>query len=394
MRLLPLVRPSLSSGPSACWLQPFRATVLAGAMGVGVLALIATPAGALTATGPSFVGPSTTVSEIGQTIPSNGDVNPYGVAVVQKSQGLEVAGDVLVSNFNSGPAPSGLQGRGTTIVQLNPHAAPNATPQVFAQVDPKHLPGACPGGVGLTTALSILPGGWVVVGSLPTSDGSTITGAGCLLVINSSGKVVETFSGGPINGPWDMTAVSFGGLSELFFTNVLNGTVSANGAVVDRGTVVRAVLISSPFGAPKMLGMSIIGAGFPEQLNSAALVIGPTGVALGKNGALYVADTLNNRITAIPFAVFRFGSAGVGIPVSVGGDLNGPLGLVSELNGNLLAANGGDGNLVEMGPFGNQLGEKTISPGGPGALFGLALSRDGSALYFVDDSENQLNVLQ
>jgi hypothetical protein len=46
----------------------------------------------------------------------NGDVNPYGVAVVGRSQGAEVAGDVLVSNFNSGPPPAGLQGRGTTIV--------------------------------------------------------------------------------------------------------------------------------------------------------------------------------------------------------------------------------------------------------------------------------------
>lgn len=394
MRSIPLVRPSPSSGLSARWIRPFRAAGLAGAMGFGTLALMATPAEAHSAPGTSFVGPGSTVSEIGPTIPSNGDVNPYGVAVVQKSQGSELAGDVLVSNFNSGPAPAGLQGRGTTIVQLNPDAAPGATPQVFAQVDPNHLPGACPGGVGLTTALSILPGGWVVVGSLPTSDGSTITGGGCLLVLNSSGQVVETFSGGPINGPWDMTAVSFGGLSELFFTNVLNGTVQANGAVVDQGTVVRAVLISSPFGAPRMLGMSTIAAGFPEELNSAALVIGPTGVALGKNGALYVADTLNNRITAIPFAAFRFSSAGVGIPVSVGGDLNGPLGLAVEPDGNLLAVNSGDGNLAELSPFGTQLGEKIISPGGGGALFGLALSRNGTALYFVDDSENQLNVLQ
>jgi len=191
-----------------------------------------------------------------------------------------------------------------------------------------------------------------------------------------------------------MTAVSFGPLSELFFTNVLNGTVQANGAVVDQGTVVRALLITSPFGAPRMLGMTTIASGFPEELNSAALVIGPTGVALGRNGALYVADTLNSRITAVPFAAFRFTSAGVGIPVSVGGDLNGPLGLAVEPNGNLLAANGGDGNLVELSPFGTQLGEKTISPGGGGALFGLALSRNGTALYFVDDSENQLNVLQ
>jgi hypothetical protein len=385
MSLLSLLR----SSPSGRFLLR---SGLVSALGVATIAVAALPAGAVTS-GSSFVGPSTTVSEIGSTIPPNGDVNPFGVAVVSQSQGTEVAGDVLVSNFNSGPPPAGLQGRGTTIVQLDPSAAPNAQPQVFAQIDPNHLPGACPGGVGLTTALSILPGGWVVVGSLPTSDGSTITGAGCLLVLDNSGHVVETFSGGTINGPWDMTSVSFGPLTELFFTNVLNGTVQAGGSVVDQGTVVRALLLATPFGPPRMLTSSVIGSGFPEELNSAALVIGPTGVALDRNGALYVADTLNNRLTAIPFAVFRPNSAGVGIPVSTGGDLNGPLGLTATQNGNLLAVNGGDGNLVEVSPFGTQLGAKTISPNGGGALFGLALSRDGSSLYFVDDSLNQLNVL-
>jgi hypothetical protein len=365
-----------------------------GAAGAAAMVLAAVPAGAADSSGSLFVGPHTTVSEVGPTVPANGDVNPYGVAVVTRSAGTEVAGDVLVSNFNSGPGPSGLQGLGTTIVQLDPAAGPNAAPTVFAQINPAHLPGACPGGVGLTTALSILPGGWVVVGSLPTSNGSTITGAGCLLVLNSSGHVVETFSGGDINGPWDMTSLSAGPISELFFTNVLNGTVKANGSVVDQGTVVRDILLTSPFAPPRLLATSVIASGFPEELNASALVIGPTGVALSQNGSLFVADTIDNRIAAIPFAPFRLQSAGVGIAVSTGGDLNGPLGLAIASDGNLLAANGGDGNLVELSPAGKQLGEKTITSGGAGALFGLALSTDGKALYFVDDSENQLNVLR
>jgi hypothetical protein len=364
-------------------------------MGTAAMTLVAIPAGAAVSPPASpLVGPHLTVSEIGSTIPSNGDVNPYGVAVVGQSQGTEVAGDVLVSNFNSGPPPAGLQGLGTTIVQLDPGAAPNATPQVFAKIDPGHLPGSCPGGVGLTTALSILPGGWVVVGSLPTSDGTTISGAGCLLVLNSSGHVVETFSGGLINGPWDMTSASFGAFSELFFTNVLNGTVKAAGSQVDQGTVVRAVLHTPRDGPPQLLSTSVIASGFPEELNSSALVIGPTGVALGRNdSSLFVADTLDNRIAEIPDPIFRPHSAGVGTPISTGGDLNGPLGLATAPDGNLLAANGGDGNLVEVSPSGMQVGEKTISPGGAGALFGLAVSSNRMAVYFVDDSENQLNVL-
>ena len=386
----------MRSRSSVSQLAPLRwplGGALVAVVASAAMALVAAPAVAFGPPG-SFVGPNPTVSEIGPTIPPNGDVNPYGVAVVGRSQGAEVAGDVLVSNFNSGPGPAGLQGRGTTIVQLDPNAGPSATPQVFAQIDPNHLPGACPGGVGLTTALSVLPGGWVVVGSLPTSDGSTITGSGCLLVLNSSGQVVETFSGGAINGPWDMTSVSAGPITELFFTNVLNGTVAAGGTVVNQGTVARALLFTPPTGVPRMLATSVIASGFPEELNSAALVIGPTGVALSHNGTLYVADTIDNRITSIPFAVFRAHSGGEGDPVSTGGDLNAPLGLATTPNGDLLAVNAGDGNLVEISPSGSQVGEKTISPGGGGALFGLALSRDGSALYFVDDSENQLNVLR
>ena len=106
-----------------------------------------------------------------------------------------------------------------------------------------------------------------------------------------------------------------------------------------------------------------------------------------------MADTLDNRIAVIPFPIFLLHSAGTGTPISTGGDLNGPLGLATAPDGSLLAANGGDGNLVDVSPSGAQLGEKTISPGGAGALFGLAVSGNGKSLYFVDDSENLLNVL-
>ena len=163
----------------------------------------------------SFLGGFNTITTVASTVPANGDLNPYGVAVVRQSQGKLVRGDVLVSNFND---KTNAQGTGTTIVQV----APNHKVTLFAQINPKRLPGACPGGVGLTTALSILPGGWVVVGNLPSVAGNPATAkAGCLLVLNKFGRVVETFHGHGINGPWDMTAVSFGHTAVLFVTNVL-----------------------------------------------------------------------------------------------------------------------------------------------------------------------------
>src|SRR5215472_6725457 len=135
-----------------------------------------------------------------------------------------------VSNFNN---KANLQGTGTTIMDI----APNGTKKVFAHISASGLPGACPGGVGLTTALVVLSRGWVIVGSLPTADGSAATAkAGCLLVLNSQGHVIETFSGTldgvRINGPWDMTVLDLGEVAELFVTNVLNGTVAAKGSIV------------------------------------------------------------------------------------------------------------------------------------------------------------------
>ena len=116
------------------------------------------------------------------------------------------------------------------------------------------LPGKCPGGVGLTTALEILRGGWVVVGSLPTKDGTAATlSAGCLIVLDNQGRVRESLSGNGINGPWDMALATRGPFAELFVTNVLAGTKAAGGKVVNNGTVLRLVLWSA---APSRRGGS------------------------------------------------------------------------------------------------------------------------------------------
>ena len=195
--------------------------------GTAALMTSALPASATT----PFLSSLSQVSLLASTVPANGDVNPYGVAVVQHSTGLLHKDSVLISNFN---ASSNLQGTGTTIVQVSPGGSVSP----FAQINPAHLPGSCPGGVGLSTALSVLSSGWVIVGSLPTTNGSAATAkAGCLLVLDSTGRVRETISNRLINGPWDMTAAEHGNTADLFVSNVLNGTVAAAGDVVNRGTV-------------------------------------------------------------------------------------------------------------------------------------------------------------
>src|SRR5579862_6096078 len=199
------------------------------------------------------------IKVVASTVPSNGDVNPYGIVVAPVTMGSLTAGNLLISNFNNS---SNLQGTGTTIVQISPAG----TLSLFAQIDATHLPGPCPGGIGLTTALVALKSGFVVVGSLPTTDGTSATAqAGCLLVLDSNGNVVETFFGSLINGPWDMTAMDGGSNVSLFVTNVLNGTVAGGGNVVNQGTVLRLNLSIAKGKMPSLQSMTIIGSGFAER---------------------------------------------------------------------------------------------------------------------------------
>jgi hypothetical protein len=334
-----------------------------------------------------FIGLFSTTTSLGSTVPSNGDVNPYGIVTVPRSVGSLVRGNILISNFNNS---ENLQGTGTTIVQMTPQGSLTQ----FAQIDPKTLPGACPGGVGLTTALAILPRGFVVVGSLPTANGHASTAqAGCLIVLDSSGNPVQTISGAPINGPWDMTSTGDGANTTLFVTNVLNGTVASGETPTDGGTVVRIRLHTSARHAPQVTAIDVVAEGFPERTDEAALVVGPTGVGLGDGGTLYVADTQQSRIAAIPDALHRSTPlGGGGETVATGGYLNSPLGLTVAPNDDILTTNGGDGNLVETTPVGAEF--QPFNTGfGEGALFGLTLAPHRQGVYLVDDGNNTLELL-
>jgi hypothetical protein len=364
----------------------------------GLAVIVTVSAGVLMGAGaanagsfPSFIGPLHRTTVLATTVPGNRDQNPYGVAVVPRSTGDLFAGNVLVSNFND---VANVQGTGSTIVEVTP----SGRHWLFARI-PRNIKG-CPGGVGLTTALTVLRSGWVIVGSLPTVDtksGAVITGSGCLIVLDSNGNVRETFQGGPINGPWDMATLDEGGSAVLFVSNVLNGTVAAGGKTVFGGTVVRLTVAIPASGLPFVTSATVIGSGFPEALNSSALVIGPTGLGFSNSGILYVADTLANRIAGIPAAVSRLGSAGRGFTVSAGGHLNGELGLVIAPNNDILTVNGGNGLIVEVTPSGAQvvtrLLDKAGSPPGVGALFGLAVVPGHDAVYYVDDNTNNLDLL-
>jgi hypothetical protein len=340
----------------------------------------------------SFLYGKTTVETVASTTPANGDVNPYAVLPVAHTAGSLTPGDVLVDNFNDN---SNNQGTGTTIVDVHP----DKSVTVFADI-PKNVAG-CPGGVGLTTAMVQLSAGWVLVGSLPTSDGKLATsGLGCLIELDPTGSVAGTITGPYLNGPWDAVAVDNGETATLFVSNTLAGVKDAGGKTVNQGSVVRLSLHQTATTAPQVTAVTEVAGGLPEREDAAALIKGPTGLAIDPAGNLCIGDNLGNRITRVPNALTRADSAGTGDTLSEGGQLANPLAVRLAPNGNLLAANATNGKIVEITLAGTQVGafyanhDEAQHPAGNGDLFGIAIAPDGAGVLFVNDDTNTLSVLR
>ena len=332
------------------------------------------------------------------TITSNGDLNPYAVVLAPVSAGTIRQGDVLVDNFNN---ISNLQGTGTTIIAYSPVTRKVSLvarlPQKLAQ---------CPGGVGLTTAMTMLKSGWIIVGSTPSTDGTTRTkGDGCLLVLDPNGRLAGVWAGPNINDPWGNMATVDNGSTATLFVSMAGFDVpgpevhNAEGypIIVNKATVLRLSLTIPPGQPPQITSQTVIANGFGQRANRDAFLIGPTGLALGPDDTLFVSDAVGNRIVAISDAMTRTTSAGTGRVVTEGGLLKRPLALIRIANGHLLACNALNGQVVEIDPAnGQQLYAQWIdnnqaqSPPGNGDLFGMALTPDGTGFYYVEDDMNTL----
>ncbi|MGB9153462.1 MAG: hypothetical protein WCD70_10290 [Alphaproteobacteria bacterium] len=341
---------------------------------------------------------------LASTAIANGDLNPYAIVVAPVSAGTIHKGDVLVDNFND---ISNLQGTGTTIIDYNPD-----TKQIslFAKL-PKQLP-QCPGGVGLTTAMTMLQSGWIIVGSAPSTDGTTKTkGSGCLIVLDANGKVASTITGANINDPWgNMAVIDNGVTATLFLSNA--GFDIPGPEVIDPDTGffkifntanVLRVDLSIPAGKPPAVkSQTVIANGLGARSDKDAFLVGPTGLALAPDGkTLYVSDAVNNRVIAIDDAPTRKDSAGTGREIVKGGLLKRPLAMSLTPDGHLLVTNALNGQVVEIDPIaGKELyaqwidNDQAQSPPGNGDLFGIAMTPDGKAFYYVEDDMNTLMVAQ
>jgi hypothetical protein len=336
---------------------------------------------------------------LASTVTDNGDLNPYAVVVAPASAGRILKDDVLVDNFNN---VSNLQGTGGTIVDYNPSTRETS---LFAQL-PQHLP-QCPGGIGLTAAMAVLKSGWVIVGSAPSTDGTTRTrGEGCLLVLNANGQFVTAWTGPNISDPWGNIAMLDEGATATLFVSMAGFGIQGPEVrdpqtgfpvTVRKATVLRIGLSIAEGRPPEIKDQTVVADGFAHRADKDVFLIGPTGLALAADGTLYVSDAMENRIVAIPDALKRTNSAGTGRTVTKDGLLQRPLALALTAGGHLLACNSKNGQVVEIDPLaGKQLYAQWIdtnqaqSPPGNGDLFGIAMTPDGKGFYYVEDDMNFL----
>ena len=313
------------------------------------------------------------------TVPPNGDLNPYGVAFVppgfQSGNGPLRPRQVLVSNFNNS---ANLQGTGTTIVRVSSVGAPFV---FFA--GPPHPGGST--GLGLSTALAILQKGFVIVGNVPSIDGTSRTAMpGSLLVINNQGHLVSTISGPHISGPWDMTVIDQGNQAIAFVSMVLSGDVVRVNLDVSSSDVT-------------VTSTTVIASGYAHRGDSAAFEVGPTGLVYDSTAdVLYVASTADNAVFSVQNPRTRNSSGGKGAVIySDAVHLHGPLAMAEAPNGDLIVANSDVINsnpdlpseYVEFTKQGRFITQFSIDPA-QGGSFGLAViaKTQASLLAAVDDN--------
>lgn len=310
------------------------------------------------------------------TVPSNGDLNPYGVAFVPKTltMGKLHPGDILVSNFNSS---QNLQGTGTTILDV----AKTGKPTLFYQGQP---------GIGLSTALNVVQAGYVLVGNFPSSDGTCATAQpGSIIVLNSNGQVFANITSQYIDGPWDSAVIDNGNEVTLFLTNGLNGTVSR--------FVFGGAMTSSPYIKSQMQ----IGSGYKHQCDPVTFVDAPTGLVYDRRtGDLYVASTADNKVYALHDAAEIDKDQGTGrVVYEDNTHLHGPLGMAMSPNGHLLVSNNDAINpdpnqpseIVEFTLGGQFVKQLSVDPA-PGGSFGLNVQTMMGVSTFaaVDDNTSTL----
>lgn len=313
------------------------------------------------------------------TVPSNGDVNPYGVAFVPQgfpAGGNLLPGDILVSNYNNS---QNLQGTGSTIVKFE-----NGVQSVFFQAQ---------SGLGLSTGLAVLKAGYVLVASFPTTDGTPATAQpGSLIALDKNGNIFWTYNNkNVVDGPWDFTVNDQGGFVQVFISNVLTGKISRIDLAVTANSInpTKALTISSGWG---------------HRSDPVALEVGPTGLAYDAvRDVLYVSASFENAVYGIPNAGGISADGGKGYRIYADNlHLHGTLAMILTPKGHLIVSNsdvintvaGQPSELVEFTVYGKFVASYSVDPnlGGAFGMNATVLPNGDTVFAAVDDNTSSLKV--
>lgn len=293
-----------------------------------------------------------TIQQLVSTVAPNGDGNPYGLATPPAgytTAGVLQPGDILISNFSDSTGTP----VGKTIMRYVPSSG-----QISLFYTNKVGSGP--------VALAVGPTGftWIAnyqLGYVNLNDGAS-TGDGNEIIVAPDGSdlvgttgIIDNNSGATFDpsqatfaGPWgEVLAQPAGSAATYFFTSEVN-----------TGWVQRQE-IATPLSATHLVTIGQLPVG-----NNVFDPTGPQGMAYdAQRDILYVASTANNTIVAFPGASTALASFNGGVVVFSGMPLNAPVGLtLNPTNGDLIAVNQLDNNMIEIAP-----NPSTTATGGGGS---------------------------
>jgi hypothetical protein len=320
--------------------------------------------------------------QIGSTVdPKNGDMGPHSLQIATTSYGKIKKGDLLFCDFSD---KSGNAGNGESVDIMSSKAG--SKPATFAQnSDIEGCDGA-----------AVVEGNDVYITGLTSKNDCEY---------NQNGQLVKCYT----NPPTDPLASSYGATppgSRGFYSPFFN-------FVGDVGTGAIDIYSLGIYGTGKLYeGVD----GFPVSKVNGWSTLGPSGLAYDNNiGSLYVVDGDCNAVVAIDNTpnllvkdeitvaksckkfTCKDKNATCAKLVKAGSPLNKPEAEAILPNGNLIVANTGTNELVELTPTGTVLDTKTVDTSKTPAIFGLwatGTNDNNTALYYTDANSNTVQEME
>jgi hypothetical protein len=307
---------------------------------------------------------------------SNGDQNPYGIAVAQVTVSGVSAGTVFVCNFNNSSSLNNIQSLGTTIEEINPYAS---SPRAVTYIRDERITGC--------NALAINSGN-----RLFTASYASNLVYGLRQPIDWSNSEISPSTGW--TGPWGIAYDQIGSTNYLYVGGGYDGGLW------------RYSLSSSGATYTEICTNFYTNHGVPGTL------LGPSGFSYDTvHDILYMVEGYSNSLIRIvhPWKIpagglirtpYGFGGtyASYATVLSQGGYINAPISTtVLPYDGHVLVENTGDNYVMEFGSDGSYYGRYLLDTSGtPGALFGITTygtTLSNTRIYYNDDNTNALYYL-